>query len=311
MKYSIIVPVYNEEENVASLHAEITATMQRLNEPFEIIFADDGSSDSTVKQLQTLSPVTIIELRKNFGQTAAMDAGIKHATGEFIITMDGDGQNPPTEIPKLIEKMQEGDYDIVSGWRRKRNDPFFKKFISRGAHTLRSIFVKDHIHDSGCSLKLYRRTCFENVDLFGEMHRFIPAVLSWSGYTISEVEVEHRSRKHGETKYSWKRIVKGFIDMLAVWFWRKYAHRPLHLFGSIGLLLISIGGVLFLYLGVIKFFMHISIADSNIPLLAVLLMILGVQFFISGLLADIAIRQYYSNGRRPYSIRKVTEIDSK
>ncbi len=307
MKYSIIIPVYNEEENVPTLHKEIVETMSPLQQEYEIIFIDDGSSDKTIQALQALTPVTIVELRKNFGQTAAMDAGIKQASGEIIITLDGDGQNPPSEIPKVLETMEQGNYDVVSGWRKNRKDPLLKRFVSRGANKLRDVFVKDKIHDSGCSLKAYKAYCFDNVDLFGEMHRFIPAVLAWSGFTIGEVVVEHRPRMHGQTKYNWKRIVKGFIDMISVWFWRKYANRPLHLFGSFGLLLMGISGVLFIYLVVKRFVWHISISDSNVPLLAVLCIILGVNFFISGILGDITIRSYYRGEHKPYSVKAISK----
>lgn len=306
MKYSVIVPIYNEKENVGPLHADIMHTMNAIGEPYEIIFIDDGSTDGTKEKLQQLSPITLIELRQNFGQTAAMDAGIKHAKGEIVITLDGDGQNPPSEIPKLLQKMKGEQLDVVSGWRKNRKDSFFKRFVSRGALALRSIFVKDNIHDSGCSLKVYKRECFEGVDLFGEMHRFIPAILGWSGFTIGEVEVEHKPRIHGHTKYTWKRVFKGFIDMIAILFWRKYAGRPLHLFGGLGLLLVSAGMLLALYLAVMKIVFYVPLASSNLPLLAVLAVILGVQFFVSGILADIAIRNYYKSDRMPYSIRKIT-----
>lgn len=305
MKYSVVVPVYNEEQNIPTLHGEIKTTMEAMGEQYEIIFIDDGSTDHTAQVIKTLSPVTFIQLRKNYGQTAAMDAGIKAATGEIIITMDGDGQNPPHEIPKLIQAMEETGKDIISGWRKNRKDTPMKKFTSRGANFLRGVLVKDDIHDSGCSLKAYRKECFEGVDLFGEMHRFIPAVLSWSGFSIGEVVVEHRPRVHGSTKYNWRRIVKGFIDMLAVWFWRKYSDRPLHLFGAGGLILIGLSGALMVYLFIAKIFFKVHLTDSSLPLLAVLLIVLGVQFFVSGILADLAIRNYYSKGRTYYTVRSI------
>lgn len=306
MKYSVIVPVYNEEENIGPLHAEIKQTMEQLGQPYEIVFIDDGSSDTTVENIKQLHPVKLIELRKNFGQTAAMDAGFKNASGEIFITLDGDGQNPPHEIPKLLKVMEDGDFDIVSGWRKKRKDTPLKKFVSRGAYALRKMLVKDHIHDSGCSLKAYRRECFDDVDLFGEMHRFIPAILSWSGFSVTEVEVEHRPRTHGSTKYNWKRVIKGFIDMLAVWFWRRYSARPLHLFGGLGMLLISAGALLGAYLLIRWFVLAHGIANSNLPLLAVLFVILGVQFFVSGILADIEIRTYHRHTKKAYSIKRIS-----
>ncbi|MBI2410433.1 MAG: glycosyltransferase family 2 protein [Candidatus Kerfeldbacteria bacterium] len=308
MKYSVIIPVFNEEKNIPALHAEVITVMNNLGQPYEVIVVDDGSVDGTAGVLNTLSPLTVIRLRKNFGQTAALDAGIKHASGEIIITLDGDGQNPPSEIPKLLTVMEEKRVDVVSGWRQERHDPFMKRFVSRGAYGLRSIFVKDHIHDSGCSLKVYKKECFNEVDLFGEMHRFIPAVLAWSGFSIAEAPIAHRPRLHGKTKYNWKRVYKGFIDMLAIWFWRKYARRPLHLFGGLGLGLIVGAILLFIALFIKKFIFHHGLADSNIPLLAVLLTILGVQFFIFGLLADILIRIYYDGPRKPYAIKEILTI---
>jgi glycosyltransferase involved in cell wall biosynthesis len=304
--YSVIVPVFNEEGNIRTLHAEIVAAMRALGEPFEVLFINDGSSDGTRQELDTLSPLVAIHFRKNFGQTAAMDAGFKQARGRYFITLDGDGQNPPSEIPKLVAAMKEQNVDIVSGWRAKRKDPLLKKFVSRGAYLLRSLLVKDGIHDSGCSLKMYKRECFKDVDLHGEMHRFIPAVLSWQGFTIGEVAVEHRPRLHGTSKYNWKRIVKGFIDMVAILFWRRYASRPLHLFGGLGLLLIAGGGALGVALGVMKFGFGQPLAESNLPLLAVLMIVLGAQFFVSGILADVIMRQYYRAGHTAYAIAEVT-----
>lgn len=308
-KYSIVIPIYNEEKNIAPLHKEVVEVMEAIGEDFEILLINDGSTDDTATVLQSLFPATIIEMRGNFGQTAALDAGIKHATGEYIITLDGDGQNPPQAIPTLIKTLKEKNLDVVSGWRKKRNDPIQKKIVSRIANVLRSFFFKDSIHDSGCTLKIYKRECFENVDLFGEMHRFIPAILSWSGFRIGEVVVEHRKRLHGKSKYTWKRMFKGFIDILAIVFWRRYANRPLHLFGAIGIVFTLLGMILGMMVIVRRFIYSIPIADSSMPLLAVFLFVLGIQFFLSGILADIAIRNYYSQ-KTPYTIKKITHTSS-
>lgn len=306
MKYSVVIPVYNEERNVGPLHAELLDVMRGLDGDFEILFVNDGSVDGTTAALATLSPATVIELRGNFGQTAAIDAGIKHAQGEIIITLDGDGQNPPGEIPAMLELLESEKLDVVSGWRKHRNDPLRKRFVSRTANLLRSIFFRDTIHDSGCTLKVYRRECFNNVDLFGEMHRFIPAILSWSGFQIGEMVVEHRQRQHGQSKYTWKRMLKGFIDIIAIVFWRRYANRPLHLFGAIGILFTFGGFVLGIIVAIRRLVYLIPMSNSSLPLLSVFLFVLGIQFFLSGILADIAIRTYYSK-RTPYNIKGVTQ----
>jgi glycosyltransferase involved in cell wall biosynthesis len=305
MKYSVVIPVYNEEQNIKPLHDELLPVMQSLHGDFEILFVNDGSTDGTAEQLEGLSPATVIEMRGNFGQTAAIDAGIKHTQGEIIITLDGDGQNPPGEIPAMLEMLESEQLDVVSGWRKHRNDPLRKRIVSRAANTLRSLFFRDTIQDSGCTLKVYRRECFDNVDLFGEMHRFIPAILSWSGFQIGEMVVEHRQRRFGRSKYTWKRMLKGFIDIIAIVFWRRYANRPLHLFGAIGILFTFGGFVLGIIIAVRRLLYSVPMSDSSLPLLAVFLFVLGIQFFLSGILADIAIRTYYSK-RRPYNIKGVS-----
>ena len=179
--HSVIIPAYNEEDAVVPLYREIKVVMDRLGQPYEVIFVDDGSTDRTFERLSALSPIKIIRFRKNFGQTAALDAGFKHAQGKIFITLDGDGQNDPADIPRLLEKLDEG-YDVVSGWRKNRKDTFSKKFVSRGANVMRKFFVADHIRDSGCTLKVYRRECFDELDLFGEIHRFIPALVAWERF---------------------------------------------------------------------------------------------------------------------------------
>ncbi len=304
VKYSVIVPAYNEEDAVGALHAEIKKEMEALRQPYEIIFVDDGSTDKTFERLAALSPVKIIKFRKNFGQTAALDAGIKNSSGEIILMLDADGQNPPSEIPKLLEKMKEG-YDVVSGWRYKRKDTSAKKFVSRGANLLRKLLINDQIHDSGCTLKAYKKECFQDVDLHGEMHRFIPAILRWHGFKIAEVQVEHRQRTTGKTKYNWKRILKGLIDMVSVWFWRKYSNRPLHLFGGLGIVFSGFGVLLGIYLFIGRLFGAFSLQNRIWPLISIFMILAGLQLFVSGLLADIAVKSYYQGKRSVYFIEKI------
>lgn len=302
---SIVVPLYNEEGNVADLYRKIYEAVQKIGRPFEIIFVDDGSKDRTLEVAKKLSPLKLIAFRKNFGQTAAFDAGFKEAKGEIIITLDGDLQNDPADIPLLLEKMTEG-YDVVSGWRHKRQDPWSKKIPSRIANLLRKILIHDDIHDSGCSLKAYKRECFKDLDFFGEMHRFIPAILQLEGYRVGEVKVSHHPRIHGVTKYNWKRGIKGFVDMISIWFWRKYSHRPLHLFGASGVFLSAIGSGILLWMIVEKFYFDASISERMWPLVGIFFLLVGIQLFISGLLADISVRSYYQvRHRMNYNIREV------
>ncbi|MGW8185081.1 MAG: glycosyltransferase family 2 protein [Candidatus Moraniibacteriota bacterium] len=305
IKISVVVPVYNEEGNVKELHSKILEECQKLGKAFEIIFVDDGSRDKTVEICQNLSPLKLIKFRKNYGQTAAFDAGFQAASGEVIITMDGDLQNDPADMGKLLEKVEEG-FDVVSGWRHKRKDSLSKKIFSRGANILRKILIEDNIHDSGCSLKAYKRECFDDLELFGEMHRFIPALLEMDGFKVAEVKVSHHHRIHGVTKYNWKRAFKGFVDMVSIWFWRRFANRPLHLFGASGMLLSATGAGIMVWMFVEKVFLDKSIGERIWPMIGVMLVLVGVQLFISGLLADILIKNYFkSKNHRGYYIKEI------
>ncbi len=302
---SIVVPIYNEEGNVIPLHEKILEAARALGKPFEIIFVDDGSKDKTVAECQGLSPLNLIVFRRNFGQTAAFDAGFKAAQGEVIVTMDGDLQNDPADIPLLLAKIDEG-YDVVSGWRLHRKDSLSKRIFSRGANLLRKVLVKDDIHDSGCSLKAFRKECFDDMDLFGEMHRFIPALLELQGFRVAEVVVSHHPRVHGMTKYNWRRSIKGFVDMLTIWFWRKYANRPVHLFGGAGLFSILAGGAIILWMVVEKLAFHASISERIWPLVGLFLVLAGIQLFIFGIMSDVLVRSYYKNRQTMnYSIREI------
>jgi len=303
---SVVVPLYNEEGNVRQLHQAINATCQKIGKPYEIIFVDDGSTDETVRDCDGLAPLKLIKFRKNFGQTAAFDAGFKSAAGEIIVTMDGDLQNDPADILLLLAGMEKG-FDVVSGWRFQRQDSFSKKFFSRTANLLRKFFIADTIHDSGCSLKAYRAECFSDLDLFGEMHRFIPALLELQGFKVGEVKVSHHPRVHGKTKYNWRRGVKGLVDMISVWFWRKYANRPLHLFGGTGILFSLFGSSILLWMTIEKIFFRASISEKIWPLMGVFFIMIGIQLFVFGLMADIMIKNYYKSQKRMnYSIKAIT-----
>jgi glycosyltransferase involved in cell wall biosynthesis len=302
---SVVVPMYNEEGNVADLHREIDEVCRANGYEYEIIFVDDGSNDRTFEIIQGLAPVTCIRFRKNFGQTAAMDAGVKKAQYPLVVTMDGDRQNDPADIPRLIEELERSGKDMISGWRRKRKDSFMKRIFSRGAHFLRRLMVHDGIHDSGCSLKVYRSECFEGVTLYGEMHRFIPAVLKIKGFTLGELEVNHRPRTAGKTKYNWRRSIKGFLDMLSVWFWNKFAVRPLHLLGGLGMLSIFLGLIVSV-IGVTLYVQGNDLFKNVLPILAMFLLLSGVQLFVSGLMADMLAKNYFGTTEDvPYKVKEV------
>ncbi|MCP5062697.1 MAG: glycosyltransferase family 2 protein [Ignavibacteriae bacterium] len=304
---SVIVPFYNEEGNIKELHQEIVEICEKNNYKYEIIFVDDGSSDKTYEIGKSLSPVKMIRLKKNFGQTAALDAGIKNATKDYIITMDGDRQNDPNDFPVLIKYLEDNNLDVVSGWRKNRKDTFLKKFISRGAYRIRRVFVKDGIHDSGCTLKIYKRECFDNVTLYGEIHRFIPALLMSYGNSVGEVVVNHRSRVAGVTKYTMTRTIKGFIDMLSVAFYKKFAVRPLHLFGAIGFFFFFLSFIS-LSVTLYTFYQGQGMSETAWPLLTVFLFLAGLQFFMFGITIDILMKNRYETTKeRSYGIKEIID----
>lgn len=305
---SVVVPVFNEEGNVRELHKEILEVCKKENYKFEIIFVDDGSKDKTPEICKELKPLKYIRMRKNFGQTAAMDAGIKLAQYDYIVTMDGDRQNDPADIPKLVNYLEENDLDIVSGWRKNRKDTVMKKFTSRVANFLRGIIVKDNIHDSGCSLKIYKKECFDHINLYGEMHRFIPALLKIKGFEVGEVVVNHRPRTVGMTKYNWKRTIKGFVDMISLWFWSKYAVRPLHIMGAGGMISIFLGIVCAIW-SIVLFVLGYKMSNNIMPpLLTVFFIIVGLLMFIFGLMSDMMSKTYYGSGiDKSYSVKETIE----
>jgi len=311
--YSIVIPAYNEEKNLPLLLDMLMRVMEHEHHNnynninnikrsdkygnYEIIIVNDGSKDNTKRLLESLSKVypqlKVINFRKNFGQTASLSAGFYYASGEYTITLDADMQNDPNDIPRLINKMKEG-YDIVSGWRKKRRDPLLKHITSRGANLLRKILFNDKIHDSGCTLKIYKTSCLKDLELYGEMHRFIPAILSTKGYKIGEVVTKHQHRKYGKTNYNSTRILKGLLDIMLVKFWMSYSTRPMHIFGTIGILSTFLGMITGIYLLYLRLILNEGIGNRPLLLLAVLLVVLGVQFITMGILADIIARIYYS-----------------
>ena len=302
---SFIIPVFNEVENVEALHKEIVCAASKLGAGYEIIMVDDGSTDGTFKKMETLKPLTIIRFRTNFGQTAALDAGIKLAQHPYIITLDADLQNDPADVPALVHHLEENDLDVVSGWRKNRKDSFGKKFVSRVANMLRSILVEDGIHDSGCTLKVYRKECFDNINLYGEMHRFIPALLKMRGFRVGEMVVNHRSRTAGRSKYNFKRTLKGFADMIMIWYWNRYAVRPFHFLGSIGLVIILFS----LFSGIMalkEFFRGQDMSETFWPMFTLLSFLIGIQFLVLGFVSDMLMKTYYGQtGQTAYVVREI------
>lgn len=309
MELSIIIPAHNEEENVVALHRELRDVLGRLGKTHEILFVDDGSTDRTFEALQNLQAsdptVRVIKFRRNFGQTAALSAGFRHARGAVCITLDADLQNDPADIPRLLDALR-GGFDCVSGWRKKREDPLSKRVISRGANLLRMLLVHDAIHDSGCTLKAYKREAVEHLDLYGEMHRFIPALSQARGFRVGEIVVRHRPRRRGRTHYRFSRVLRGFMDMLIVTFWLRYGTRPAHLIGGAGLLAFGVGVLIAAWLSVQKIAYGVPLAGRPLLLFAVLLIIFGTQFVMFGVLADIMMKIYYgSREESPYVIEKI------
>ncbi|MEZ4556811.1 MAG: glycosyltransferase family 2 protein [Caldilineaceae bacterium] len=307
---SIVIPLYNEEESIPSLYTRLTAALDDYGRPFEAIIIDDGSSDRSFELLAEIARkdtrYKIIRLRRNFGQTAAFSAGFDAARGDVIITMDADLQNDPADIPLLMSKLEEG-YDIVSGWRKDRQDRFLdRKLPSMIANRMISNVTDVRLHDYGCSLKAYRRDLLQHVRLYGEMHRFIPALAVQVGGTVTEVPVNHHARQYGSSKYGISRTIRVMLDLITVWFLGTYATRPIHVFGGMGLLSTFLGVLLGVYLTFVKLFMHENIGSRPLLMLAVLLVVVGVQLITMGLLGEMIIRTYYeSQGKPIYYVRTV------
>ncbi len=308
---SIVLPVHNEERNLVKLNERIKDAMWVVTPHYEVIYVDNGSTDGSFEVLSKLRQkderVKVLKFSKNFGQTAAMRAGFDYATGDIVVSMDADMQNDPMDIPLLVEKILSGS-DCVVGWRYDRKDTFMKKCMSVFARHLRRMILGTRLHDYGCSLKAYTKKCAKDLDITGEMHRYIPPILSWKGYMISEVKVKHYKRFSGETKYGGGRLFKGFVDLFSVWFWKKYSGRPLHLFAGLGVVSGFAGFVLGAYSAYLWIFKGVDLSDTFLPVVAVFMVMIGIQFFVSGILADICVKTYYKTfDHKPYTIRKVLE----
>ncbi len=312
---SVTIPIYNEEDNVPLLYARTRDALDALGKTWELVLVNDGSRDASAQRLDAVAAqdarVRVIHLSRNFGQTAALMAGLDHARGEIIVPMDGDLQNDPADIGSLLAKLGEG-YDVVSGWRKDRKDDTFKRNLpSRMANHLISAVSGVHLHDYGCSLKAYRRGVLEGVKLYGEMHRFVPIYASWNGARVTEIEVTHHPRIHGESSYGLERVVKVVLDLLVVKFLFKYAGKPIYLFGGFGLLSLAAAALVLAWSLWLKFFAGVSLIQTPLPIFAVILFAIGIMSFLLGLLAEMLNRTYHESQDKPvYRIGRIVQRDS-
>ena len=304
---SIVIPIYNEEANIDKLTESILTALSDIE--YEVLFINDGSTDNSEKEIQekikSNSHIKLINLRRNYGQTAAMQAGFDHSKGEIIIPMDGDLQNDPKDIPMLIDKINEG-YDVVSGWRKTRLDKKYTRILpSKIANILISKISGVHLHDYGCTLKAYRKEIIDDIKLYGEMHRFIPIYAAWEGGKVTEIEVTHHARSAGKTKYGLSRIPRVILDLLVIRFFDKSLDRPIHLFGQFGLLMFVIALLLSILAIFLKVFMNISFILTPLPLLVIFFAMSGLLCIFIGLVAEIQSRIYFEAIDRPaYLVRK-------
>lgn len=312
MGLSIVIPIFDEAENITPLYKELKEVLERIGDEYEIIFVDDGSDDGSgeilVKLANNDKKVKVILFRKNFGQTAAIAAGVEHAQGDVIVTMDGDRQNDPRDIPRLLERLQEG-YDVVSGWRRNRKDPLLKKKLpSALANRLISFLTGVRLHDYGCTLKAYRRDILKNIRLYGEMHRFIPAYASWIGARIAELEVTHHPRMHGKSKYGLSRTTSIILDLITILFLQRYSTKPIRLFGGTGMILLLLGLFTGLFVLLRRLFWG-GAWISPMILISFLFITMGVMFILLGLIAEIIIRTYHeSQGKPIYMVKSKVNL---
>ena len=310
---SIVIPVFNEAENLEPLYSQLTDVLARTDKSFEIVLIDDGSTDSSFENLKKLQKqddrVRVIRFRRNFGQSAAFSAGFDYARGDVIVTMDADLQNDPSDIPDLLEKLEDG-YDVVSGWRIDRKDRYLTRQLpSRIANFIISMITEVKLHDYGCSLKVYRREVAKNIKLYGEMHRFIPALASWMGIRVAEVPVDHAPRRSGKSKYGIMRAVRVTLDLVTVKFLLGYSTRPIQIFGLLGGIFFLLGLFIGGYLSVLKIFFGHPLSDRPLLLLSILLVIFGVQLITMGLLGELVVRGYSESQNKPtYLVKEVLGI---
>ncbi len=314
-KYSIVVPFHNEEENVTKLYDRVKEVMEQVGSSFEMVFVDDGSRDRTYRLLEEIaavdSRVLLVKLRRNFGQTSALAAGFDHSSSEYILAMDGDLQHDPAEIPAFLAKLEEG-YDVVSGWREHRADNMMLRRIpSRVANWMMARLSGVDIHDFGTTFKAYRREVIHNIPLYGEMHRFIPALASWYGASICEIPISNPARESGQSHYGLSRTFRVFFDLLTIRFLLKYMTRPLHFFGGIGSLGVLSGGAIATWLLIHKLLSGHDVADEHAPwfIIAAVLLLAGIQLIGVGLLGELQVRHFFAQSQRtPYAVDRIVRM---
>ena len=311
---SVAIPIFNEADNIAPLYEGTRAALESLGRSWELVLVNDGSVDDSAERLDAVAAgdarVKVIHLSRNYGQTAALMAGLDHARGDIIVPMDGDLQNDPVDIGRLIAKLDEG-YDVVSGWRKQRKDAAFKRNLpSRIANELISTVSGVRLHDYGCSLKAYRRDALDGVKLYGEMHRFVPIYAAWNGARVTEIEVAHHPRVHGESKYGLERIIKVLLDLVVVKFLFKYASKPMYVFGGFGFLCLLGCALVFVWSVWLKLFDDVSFVQTPLPVLSVILFAIGVMSLLMGLLAEMLNRTYHESQSKPvYRVGRLVQRD--
>jgi glycosyltransferase involved in cell wall biosynthesis len=304
---SVIVPVYNEEGNITKLDQEIKSSVSKITPDFEIIYTNDGSTDGTLEELKKLQNITIINLNRNYGQATALDAGFRACTGNYVVSLDGDGQNDPADISLLLEKLKAENLDVVAGWRKNRKDSSSINILTRIGRFFRQLLIHDTVHDTGCTLRVYTKEATECLDIGGEMHRYILALLKWKGFRIGEVVVNHRPRTVGKSKYNCSKAVRGLIDLFYIWFIQKYSQRPLHLFGYTSFFLFFVGILLMILTFYQKVFEGLGINRNGYFLIGSFMLLTSIILFSFGIVIDLLIHLKFNTSKQEkrYRVREV------